>query len=149
MSEPVKIDDRITVGPTKIDADRIAELAAQGFKTIVNLRTEAEKEPSPAEEGDMVRGAGLHYVHIPVNTDALNIGLGNRFHQEVSAVPGPVYVHCAAGKRAGTFATLHAGLAHGWTTEQTLAKAAELGFTTDSPKLEAFLAEYMADHSSA
>ena len=149
MSEPIKIDDRITVGPTKVDADRIAELAREGFKTVVNLRTEAEKEPSPAEEGDWVRNAGLHYVHIPVNTDALNIGLGNRFHQEVSAVPGPVYVHCTAGRRAGAFAVLHAGLSRGWTTEQTLSKAAELGFTIDSPKLEAFLGEYMADHSSA
>lgn len=149
MSDPVKIDDRLTVGPTKLDADQIAQLAQQGFKTIVNLRTDAEKEPSPAEEGEMVRSAGLHYVHVPVNTEALNIGLGNRFHQEVSAVPGPVYVHCAAGKRAGTFATLHAGLAHGWSAEQTVTKAAELGFTTDSPKLEAFLSEYMADHSAA
>ena len=149
MSDPIKIDDRLTVGPAKVDADRIAELAREGFKTIVNLRTEAEKEPSPVEEGEMVRSAGMRYVHIPVNTDALTIGLGNRFHQEVSAVPGPVYVHCAAGKRAGTFAVLHAGLSDGWTTEQTLAKAAELGFTADSPKLEAFLSEYMADHSSA
>ena len=40
-------------------------------------------------------------------------------------------------------------MAHGWTTEETLAKAAEFGFTVDSPKLEAFLSEYMADHSSA
>ena len=149
MSNPIKIDERLTVGPTKLNAEQIAELAQQGFKTIVNLRTDAEKEPSPAEEGEIVRSAGLHYVHVPVNTDALNIGLGNRFHQEVSAVPGPIYVHCGAGKRAGTFATLHAGLYHGWSAEETVAKAAELGFTADSPKLEAFLSEYMADHSSA
>lgn len=149
MSEPIKLDERLTVGPTKLTAEQISELAKQGYKTVVNLRNDSELDPTPAEEGELVRAAGMKYVHVPVNTEALTIGLGNRFNQEVSASPGPVYVHCAGGKRAGTFATINAAMSHGWSTEATLAKAAELGFTAGQPKLEAFLGEYMADHSSS
>jgi protein tyrosine phosphatase (PTP) superfamily phosphohydrolase (DUF442 family) len=49
----------------------------------------------------------MAYVHLPVPTNRLSGDLLARFHEEVSRLPKPVFVHCASGKRSGTFAVMH------------------------------------------
>ncbi len=45
--------------------DQMKKASEAGFKTVINLRTDAE-QPSPAEESSWIEELGMKYVHIPV-----------------------------------------------------------------------------------
>jgi uncharacterized protein (TIGR01244 family) len=82
----------------------LQQLKALGFRTVVNLMSEAE---GTGAERDAVVAAGLRYVAVPITPD--------RFRREdVEAVgrvlddaeAGPVLLHCASGNRVGAVWTV-------------------------------------------
>ena len=78
-----------------------APLAAQGIRTVVNLRPVGEQPGR--DEASEVRAAGMRYIDIPVaNADAINPENARRLHQALSAAyrDGPVLLHCARRFRA-------------------------------------------------
>ncbi len=103
----VPFDYIVTGGqPTYGQLKRASEL---GFKTVINLRTDAEK-PSPDQESSWVEELGMKYVHIPVdgakgltlkNTKALTAAL-------LSPEDYPLIVHCKSGNRVGALFSLKA-----------------------------------------
>ena len=98
---------------------------------------------SPQQEGEAVRRAGMEYRHIPVSGSALDPSLVDRFRREVPQLPGPVFVHCASGRRAGSFAVMAAAAEQGLSGGEALAKARDLGFDwSGTPELEAFIRNY-------
>jgi uncharacterized protein (TIGR01244 family) len=80
MSTGTKLTDQITIGAQPTD-DVLAQLQREGFKSIVNLRTEGEENQplSPDEEGEKARALGLEYAHVPVSGDTLRPELADRF----------------------------------------------------------------------
>jgi uncharacterized protein (TIGR01244 family) len=80
-------------------AEALKQLKALGFKTVINLRTEAEG--APAEE-KVVTEQGLRYVWVPLTPATLTA-------KDVDAVAAvlddadaaPVLLHCATANRAG------------------------------------------------
>jgi uncharacterized protein (TIGR01244 family) len=80
-------------------AEAVSRLKALGFKTVIDLRTEAE---GTAEERAAVESQGLRYVSVPVTPATLSLddvkivaGLLDDPHA------GPVLVHCVASVRVG------------------------------------------------
>jgi uncharacterized protein (TIGR01244 family) len=134
----------LTVGaqPT---TQEISQLAREGFKTVINLRVENEQEGqlSPMEEGQTVRDAGMEYLHIPVIGNQIREGQVDEFTNAVESLPKPIYVHCAKGKRAGLFSTMHCAVKDGLSGKQTLARAKETGIEIDDANLERFVKEYV------
>jgi protein tyrosine phosphatase (PTP) superfamily phosphohydrolase (DUF442 family) len=59
-------------------------LAKQGFKSVVNIRTEGEDEQllSPGVEGEQARAAGRTYLHIPLSTKAMRSKMFDQFREK-------------------------------------------------------------------
>lgn len=148
MQSTLKIDDQVTVGPQPSEQD-IYDLGGQGFKTVVNFRTEGEeKQPiSPDAEGEKVKAAGMEYLHIPVSMDSMGPELVDQFREKYPDLPKPVFAHCKSGKRAGAMVMMNMAVEHGMTGEQTLQKAEEMGFECDKPELMEFVKNYVDNNS--
>lgn len=144
---PMKISDQVSVGPQPSE-DEIRNLSQQGFRTVVNFRTEGEEEQphSPQAEGEKVRSAGMEYLHLPVSMKAMGPELVDEFREKYPSLPKPVFAHCKSGKRAGAMVMMNMAVEQGMSGDQTLQKAKEMGFECDQPQLEQFVRQYVDSH---
>jgi uncharacterized protein (TIGR01244 family) len=113
----------------KPSPEALLKLKEQGFRTVIDLRSEAE---GLAEEKAAVEGLGLRYVSVPMTAasfkreDALVVG---RLLADQAA--GPVLLHCASSNRVGgVLAVLEAEA--GKPTEEALAVGRKAGLQSDS-----------------
>ena len=145
MSNMKQIDDRFAVGLSPPSAEDLSALSAKGYRSVVNLRcAEEQGQPlQPDQEGETVRSLGMEYRHVPVSGDALDHDLVDAFRDQVKDLPGPVYIHCATGKRAGAFTMMHLASDNGMSGEATFQQAEAMGFACDSPDLAAFVCGYV------
>jgi len=148
MAENMKINDKVTVGPQPSE-NEIQHLSQQGFKTVVNFRTEGEDEQplSPDAEGEKVKAAGLKYLHIPVSMKSMGTELVDQFREKYPELPKPVFAHCKSGKRAGAMVMMHMAVEKGMSGEETLQKAEEMGFECEQEELRQFVKSYVDNHS--
>jgi len=148
MQNTMKINEEVTVGPQPIPSE-MESLKHEGFKSVVNFRTEGEDEQpiSPSEEGDLIQGAGLKYLHIPVSMDTMGPELVDRFREQYPDLPKPVFAHCKSGKRAGAMVMMHVAVEQGMTGQQTLDKAEEMGFECEQEELRTFVKQYVDQHT--
>lgn len=107
MTDRIKISDKVIVGkvpPSDLD---LKSLASEGFAAVVNLRRAGEpNQPlTPDQEGEAAARHGLRYVHLPVDGANIDDATIQKFKDEVSQLPGPVFVHCASGRRAHAVAS--------------------------------------------
>jgi uncharacterized protein (TIGR01244 family) len=111
--------------------EALRRLKALGFKTVLNLRTEAE---GARDEEAIVREEGLRYVWVPVMPATLSA-------KDVDAVAavlddpeaGPVLMHCSVSNRAGGL--LAAALARkGKSLDEAEAEGVKAGLASDSMK---------------
>jgi uncharacterized protein (TIGR01244 family) len=139
-----KLDEQITVGAQPTEAD-VADLARQGFRSVVNLRRDREDDQplSPAAEGEIASRCGLQYVHIPVSLSELQAEQLERFQTEMESLPAPFYIHCRGGSRAGLLAIVRNAVEAGDTGEEVVRKLSEAGFLGDSPELRSFIQQYV------
>lgn len=150
MQDVMKLSDNLTVGAQPTE-EQLKQLAGQGIKSVVNLRTEGEEEQplSPQEEGEKVRALGMQYLHIPVSSKAPGPEQVDQFRSELPRLPGPVFVHCAKGKRAGAFSMMHMAVENGMSGDDTLKQAEQMGFECDVPALKDFVRGYIDQHRKA
>ncbi len=144
MANKMKINDQVTVGPQPSEQE-IKQLSQQGFKTVVNFRTEGEDEQplSPDAEGEKVKAAGLNYLHIPVSMKSMGPELVDQFREKYPELPKPVFAHCKSGKRAGAMVMMHMAIEKGMSGEETLQKAEEMGFECEQEELRQFVKSYV------
>ncbi|WP_442510376.1 beta-lactamase hydrolase domain-containing protein [Novipirellula sp. SH528] len=147
--QAMKINDQVTVGPQPSE-DELQKLGQQGFKSVVNFRTDGEVEQplSPQAEGEKVNSAGMEYRHIPVSMKSMGPELVDQFRVKFADLPKPVFAHCKSGKRAGAMVMMQTAVEQqGMTGEQTLQKAKEMGFECEQPELEQFVRQYVDSHT--
>ena len=149
MTRQIQVNEQLTVGGQPSEGD-FKELADDGFKTIVNLRTENEKEQplSPDAEGEKVRGLGMDYVHFPVPRKEMSPELEDEFRQRLPSFTPPVFVHCGSGKRAGAFVVMDKAIREGWSGEETLQRAEKMGFECKVPEIKKFVKSYVDRRTS-
>lgn len=101
MKPPVKINDDISVA-WQIEPSDVADLAAQGFRTIINNRPDGEEpgQPSSAEVRAAAEKAGMKYVMIPVAGGVMDRATVAAFDKALKDNPGPVLAHCRSGTRS-------------------------------------------------
>jgi protein tyrosine phosphatase (PTP) superfamily phosphohydrolase (DUF442 family) len=100
------VGDRIgTAGqPTVAQFQAVRE---GGFTTVINLALPTSDNAIP-DEGSIVAGHGLVYVHIPVDFKAPKEGDFRTFCRVMDALGDrPVFVHCAANMRVSAFVFLY------------------------------------------
>ena len=139
-----KINDEVTVGGQPSE-EQLQELAQQGFKSVVNFRTEGEADQpvSPSEEGAQAKSAGLEYLHLPVSMQTLDAGTVDQFRQRYRELPKPIFAHCKGGTRAGAMVMMHLAKEQGLTGQQTLQQAEQMGFKCDQPAIKQFVQQYV------
>lgn len=144
MFERMQINDRVSVGAQPTE-EQLRQLAREGVKAIVNLRMSGEQDQplSPDKEGSCVRALGMEYLHLPVSGKDMRSEQVDQFRRELARLPGPVFVHCEKGKRAGAFTMMHTAVEAGWSGEQTLRQAEQMGFECDVPALKEFVKGYI------
>jgi uncharacterized protein (TIGR01244 family) len=142
--EVFRITEALAVGP-QLGAEDIQQIAEDGYLTGINLRTPGEKDMDqrPEEEGELLRGNGLRYSHIPVSMDNLHEEEVDMFRHDLKALMGPVYVHCGVDKRAAAFAMMHYAVELGLSPEATFQKAGRLGLNIENEKIKDFMRRYI------
>jgi len=85
----------------QITAQDLTEIAAQGFRSIVNNRPDGESPGQPKNE-DLAHVAaelGLNYVYIPVISGQLTQKNVDDFNRVCEDLEGPVLLFCRSGAR--------------------------------------------------
>jgi protein tyrosine phosphatase (PTP) superfamily phosphohydrolase (DUF442 family) len=78
-----------------------------GFEAVINLALPTS-DNAIANEGSVVTGLGMSYVHIPVDFKAPTSQDFRAFCRVMEAFDErPVFVHCAANKRVAAFVFLY------------------------------------------
>ncbi len=122
------INESISVAP-QIAVEQVADIAAAGFKTIVNNRPDDEDAGQPS--GDSIRAAaeaaGLAYFSIPVTHAGFS-------HPQIDAMTtalveskGPVLAYCRSGTRSCNLWAL-AAAKQGRNPNLLLAQAEDAGY---------------------
>lgn len=98
-----KVTDEFSTAP-QINKEDIVEIAALGFKTIINNRPDAEggeEQPLSAELKAKAQELGLVYVHIPVIPNNILPDQIDAFASAYHLAAKPVLGFCRTGNRAG------------------------------------------------
>jgi uncharacterized protein (TIGR01244 family) len=124
--------DLATAGPPS--AEGVLRLKGLGFRTVIDLRTEAEGVKA---EQEAVEKEGLRYVWVPMTAatfSAADVAKVASVVDDPSA--GPVLLHCAAANRAGgVYAALAAAKGKKLDEAEAMGRAAGL---TSASMVEAF-----------
>ena len=98
------ITDRYAVSP-QIDPEDMPQIAAAGFKMVINNRPCAEIPPSHQTDimAEAAKAAGLEYVVLPITHQTLGPDLATAQMEACTQADGPVLAYCASGTRS-TFA---------------------------------------------
>ena len=123
-----QINESISVAP-QLAVEQVAEIAAAGFKTIVNNRPDDEDAGQPS--GDAIRAAaeaaGLKYVSIPVTHAGFSHPQIDAMTQALTDSDGPVLAYCRSGTRSCNLWALAAAKA-GRNPNLLLAQAEDAGY---------------------
>jgi uncharacterized protein (TIGR01244 family) len=101
MADIRRIDDRISVAP-QIFPQELSEIAALGFKGVVNNRPDDEEpgQPSDADMRAAAAAAGLSYTSIPITHAGFSHPQIDAMVQALDAADGPVLAYCRSGTRS-------------------------------------------------
>lgn len=123
----------------------ITALAAEGVQTVVNLRVENESDDqlSPVDEAQLVREAGMEYLHIPVIGSQIREGQVDEFRNAVEKLPKPIFVHCAKGNRAALFTVMDQSVREQTGGKNALSRITDLGYDCDDANLRTFVKDYV------
>jgi len=84
-----------------------------GFEAVIHLALPTS-DNALANEGSVVTGLGMSYVHIPIDVKAPTAQDFRAFCRVMEAFDDrPVFVHCAANMRVSTFVFLYRVLRQG------------------------------------
>ena len=127
------------------DTAALDGLKADGFKTIINLRTAGEQGANLEQNAARAKALGLNYISIPFATQQPDPKAVDAFLGEIAKKNNqPVYVHCGAASRVGAFWLVKRVLQDGWTIEKATEEAKAIGLRGEP--LEKFALDYIATH---
>lgn len=105
------LDVKLSASP-QLTPDDVAAAAAQGFRTIIDLRPDSEEpgQPAAATIEAAARQHGLAFVHIPVVSGQVDDAQVDAMTRTLDEQPGPALGYCRSGTRVATLWALgHAG----------------------------------------
>lgn len=118
----IQLSAEISIG-AQPSVGQLQELRGRGFASIINLRCAGEEGMDPKAEGRAAAEAGLAYGHVPVPVDGFSGEVIALFRKELGRLTEPVFVHCAAGERAGAVVLAHLAIETGGCVEHALENA--------------------------
>jgi uncharacterized protein (TIGR01244 family) len=137
MGEIKKVSDEFSSGGQP-SAEALKQLANQGYKSVVNLRSPTETG-ALSDEQEQAEAVGLQYANVPLNSNEADASLTAEVLSAVSSLPTPVYFHCGAGARGGALALIALATQQKLSREAVIEKAKELEISLEQPHLKQFL----------
>lgn len=92
---------------SQVAAGDLAEVAAQGYRSVVCNRPDGEggpDQPTHEQVAQAAREHGLGFAYVPVVPGRITAEDVDKFRQALAELPGPVLAYCRTGNRS---ATLH------------------------------------------
>ncbi len=114
-------------------------LADQGFKLVINVRSDPERAAAQAKSAE---AHGLNYIHLQVPAYELESEHIQAFHDALTQEPdGKVLVHCRTASRVALMWMLHRMVQDHWTQEQAESELQEAGYNEDDMEVFRFCTE--------
>ena len=108
---PTRHSDNFSTAP-QIAPEDMAEIAALGYKTVVNNRPDAEggaAQPTSAEMEAAAKNAGLNYAYLPVISGQITEAQARKFAELLAMSPKPLLAFCRSGARSQNLHKLASG----------------------------------------
>jgi len=118
-------------------------LKNNGFKTVINLRTEND------EEG-IVRKLGMNYIHIPISIKPWSkipeAAIEQYFKVLADPANYPIFFHCRRGAdRTGALAGFYRISAQEWEPKKAYSEARQIGMRWWYPAIKKQIKEYKGE----
>ena len=87
----------------QIEPAELTEIAAQGYKSVINNRPDGEAGPSQPKNADIAAQAealGLHYAYLPVAPASMTPAEVQEMNRLLKTMPGPILAFCRSGARS-------------------------------------------------
>jgi uncharacterized protein (TIGR01244 family) len=128
-----------------VSPSSVAGIKKMGFASIINLRLDNEKGADIDAEAAAAKAAGINFVHLPLNGNAPDPAVADRFLKIITD-PGnqPAFIHCASGNRAAAMWLIKRVLIDKWDNDRALEEAGQLG--SISPVMKTFALDYIQAH---
>jgi uncharacterized protein (TIGR01244 family) len=126
-------------------AEAYPELKRRGFTSVVSLRREQEPGADIAGAKAAAAAAGLKYIHIPIDSNAITDADVETFLKAVGdRANQPVYIHCASANRVGAMWLIKRVVLDGWEVQRATDEAVAIGLTHEA--LKQFAVTYATAH---
>jgi len=123
----------------------VAGIKKMGFASIINLRLDTEKGADIDAEAAAAKAAGINFVHLPMNGNAPDPAVADRFLKVIAESGNqPAFIHCASGNRAAAMWLIKRVLIDKWDNDRALEEASQLG--SISPVMKTFALDYIQAH---
>lgn len=120
--QPVrKINDELAIAG-QITPDQLAQLAQEGYCSVLNLRLPNETGLLQ-EESQKVEYLSLDYINLPLKADNLSWDMVAPILQTLDILPKPVLIHCDNALRAAAIALLYIAVKQGVEWDRAIAQA--------------------------
>jgi len=110
--------------------DELQQLAEEGYRSVVNLRSPDEKG-FLEEERQKIEYLGLRYVNIPIQIRSLNLDDVLPAIQQLIKLPKPMLVHCDSGIRSSIVVLMKIATEQGMKAEDAFQNVIKLGLLKD------------------
>ena len=142
MSAPLscvvyRVNDEIVLAGQP-QPEEMSRLREQGFRSVLNIRTDAERG---AEEERNAEAAGLAYAFLPLPAYELRPEHVRAFGETIRRLPKPIFFHCRTASRTGLLWLLHRLLNDGWPREAAEAELRAAGYDDDAFEVFEFCVE--------
>lgn len=87
----------------QIEPVHLAEIARQGYKSVINNRPDGEGGPEQPKNADIQAEAerlGLNYAYLPVVPSAITVDQVREMARLLKTLPGPILAFCRSGARS-------------------------------------------------
>ena len=123
------IPDTYTVSG-QIAPEDVAQIAALGFRTLIDNRPDAEVPPGFQTEAmrKAAETAGLTFVANPFSHAAFSMELVERQAAALAAAEGPVFAYCASGNRSTILWAIGQVKSGAMTIDEVVSAAAAQGY---------------------
>ena len=121
------------------DAAALNVFAEQGYKTVIDIRTEPEDRGM--DEAAVISELGMEYIVFPIDKpEAINFDNARELTRLIEESEGPVLVHCGSSNRVGALFALQKSL-DGADDEVALEYGREAGMTRLEGRVKKVLSE--------
>lgn len=120
-----KINHELSVAG-QITPEEFPQLLADGYKSILNLRSPDEKGWLD-DEKDKLELLGFRYLNLPTKVDEINCKTTLKVLQIINELPKPALIHCDNSIRSAVIALLYIATKQGITFDKAVELTTNLG----------------------